>query len=274
MLENVITGILHKPPRILIYGIHGIGKSTLAADAPNPIFIQTEEGANEIEVAKLPTATSHEEVLEQLRALYKEPHEYQTAVIDSADWLEDFIHMELKASYTDKELSYGKDSVRAAEKMSEILTALNHIREKRDMTTILIAHSEIKRFDSPMTEPFDRYQPKLQSRMGSLLQEWADAVLFVIFDTTVAKEEVGFNREVRRGIATGERKIYTEERPAFHAKNRYRMPVQLTMPDVHPFSVIAEHIPYFANREARTAQQRNSSEQEGAGSERKKKATA
>ena len=250
MLEQVLSGVIHKPPRIFIYGIHGIGKSTFAADAPRPIFIQTEEGANEIDVPKLPTCATHEDVLAQLRALYKEPHDYQTVVIDSADWLEDFIHAELKASYSDKELSYGKDSIKAAEKMTQILTALNHVREKRNMTCILVAHSEIKRFDSPMTEPYDRYQPKLQSRMGSLLQEWADVVLFSIFDVVVKKEEVGFNREVRRGISTGERKLFTEERPAFYAKNRYQMPVEMTLLPEHPFAEVAKYIPFYAAKEA------------------------
>ncbi len=33
-----------KPPIILAYGIPGIGKTTFAAAAPNPIFIQCEDG--------------------------------------------------------------------------------------------------------------------------------------------------------------------------------------------------------------------------------------
>lgn len=254
MLEGIIKGVVHTPPRIVIYGVHGIGKSTLAAGAPAPIFIPTEEGANEIDVDKLPTCSSHEDVMNALRALYKEAHDYQTAVIDSADWLEDFIHLELKASYTDKELSYGKDSVRAAEKMNEVLTALNHLRTKRNMACIIVAHSEVKRFDSPLTEPYDRYQPKLQSRFSALVQEWADLVGFATWDVVVQKEEVGFNREARRGISTGVRKLYTEERPAFLAKNRYGMPVELTLPDVSQqregFKVLAQHIPFYPRDEA------------------------
>jgi hypothetical protein len=249
LLKSIIKGPVHLPPRLVLYGVHGIGKSTLGAAAPRPIFIQTEEGANEIDVDKFPTAISTTDVLSQLRSLYREPHEYQTVVIDSADWLEDFIHLELKASYSDKELSFGKDSVKAAEKASEILTALNHLRVKRGMASILIAHSDIKRFDSPMTEPYDRYVPKLQKAFGALLQEWADAVLFATYDVIVKKEEVGFNKEVRRGISTGDRVLFTEERPAFLAKNRYRMPVQLPM----KWEEIEKHIPYYAAHDGATA---------------------
>ena len=244
-LDQVIEGVVHRPPRIVVYGVHGVGKSTLAADAPSPIFIQTEEGADEINVHKLPTVLSHGEVMNQLRMLYRAQHKYQTVVIDSVDWLEDFIHLELKASYSDKELSFGKDSIKAAEKMSDILTALNHLREKRNMACVLISHSEIKRFDSPLSEPYDRYGPKLQSRMGSLLQEWADLVCFCTFDVMTTKKDVGFNREVTRGIGTGARKMFTEERPAFLAKNRYGMPVELDMPEQNPFAEIAKHIPFY-----------------------------
>ena len=241
LLQNMIRGPIHQPPRCVLYGVHGIGKSTLAANFPVPVFIQTEEGANEIDVDKLPTALSHDDVLQQLRALYAEKHDYKTVVVDSADWLEDFIHLELKASYTDKELGFGRDSVKSAEKMSEILTALNHLRIKRDMACVLIAHSEIRRFDSPLSEPYDRYQPKLQARMSSLLQEWADMVLFATYDVVVKKEDVGFNREVRRGISSGDRVLFTEERPGFLAKNRYSLPTELPL----DFNALAAHIPYY-----------------------------
>lgn len=242
LLGTVIKGPLHLPPRTLAYGVHGIGKSTFAASFPSPIFIQTEEGANEIDIDKFPTAASHGDVLAQLRALYVEPHSYRTVVIDSVDWLEDFIHLELKASYSDKELSFGKDQVRTAEKMAEILSALNHLRARRGMSCVLIAHSQIKRFDSPLSEPYDRYMPKLDARMSALLQEWADMTLFLTYDVVVKKEEVGFNKEVRRGISSGARVMFTEERPAFLAKNRYSLPVELPL----SFEKLAEHVPYYA----------------------------
>lgn len=256
-LAGVVKGVVHKPPRIVLYGIHGIGKSTFAADAPKPIFIPTEDGANEIDVPKFEVVTSHGEVLQQLRSLYKGTHDYETVVIDTADWLEDFIQLELKASYSEKELSFGKDSLRAAEKMSEVLTALNHVREKRGMGCILLAHTEIKGFNSPMSEPYDRYQPKLQARMGGLLQEWADLVAFATYDVVVKKEEVGHDKTVRRGISTGDRMLFVEERPAFYAKNRYGMPVEIPFLKENPYAEIAKYIPFYSAQEATRGQQQS-----------------
>ena len=59
--------------------------------------------------------------------------------------------------------------------------------------------------------------------------EWADAVLFANYRTLVKKDEVGFNKQVNRGITTGERLLYTQETPAYLAKNRYNLPASLPL---------------------------------------------
>ena len=54
MLDNIQTGRENKPPRIMIYGSEGVGKSTFGASAPGAIFIQTEDGLGEIDCRKFP----------------------------------------------------------------------------------------------------------------------------------------------------------------------------------------------------------------------------
>ena len=48
LMSRVQRGRTPKPPRLLVYGTEGIGKSTFAAQAPHPIFVQTEDGLDEI----------------------------------------------------------------------------------------------------------------------------------------------------------------------------------------------------------------------------------
>lgn len=84
LLQQVRTGKEAQPPRIMIYGSEGIGKSTFAASAPKPIFIQTEDGLGEIDCAKFPLVGSFDEMMNQLAAIRDEEHEYQTLVIDSS----------------------------------------------------------------------------------------------------------------------------------------------------------------------------------------------
>ncbi|MDD5699552.1 MAG: AAA family ATPase [Victivallaceae bacterium] len=71
LLENIQSGKQPMPPRIEIYGVEGIGKSSCAASAPNPVFLQTEDGLSEIDCRKFPLATSFSDVMEALNALYR-----------------------------------------------------------------------------------------------------------------------------------------------------------------------------------------------------------
>jgi hypothetical protein len=88
MLSKVQSGRIPKPPRVLCYGVEGIGKSTIGSQAPKPIFIQTEDGLDEIDCDRFPLATSLDQVTTALADLEREQHDYETVVIDSLDWLE------------------------------------------------------------------------------------------------------------------------------------------------------------------------------------------
>lgn len=212
------------PPRLMVYGVEGIGKSTFAAGAPDPIFILTEDGLGSLDVEHFPIATSLDNVMDAIGALYAEDHPYKTVVLDSLDWLEAIIHREMEAKHDAKDLAYGKGAMIAAQQWRDVLDGLNALRNEKQMTVILLAHNTIKRFDSPEVEPFDRYQPKLQERSNAVVREWADAVMFANYKTIVKKDDVGFNKTVARGISSGERMLFTTERPAYMAKNRYNLP--------------------------------------------------
>jgi hypothetical protein len=216
-------------PRVLVYGVEGIGKSTFAAGAPSPVFIQTEDGLGSLAVDHFPIAKSVTDVLEAIGTLFADQHSFKSVVIDSLDWLETLIWRDIESSYDAKDLAYGKGAMIAADKWREILDGLTALRNERAMAVVLIAHCEIKRFDSPETEPYDRYQPKLQTRSSALVREWCDAVLFANYKTLIKKDDVGFNKTVSRGITTGERLLFTSERPAYMAKNRYSLPESIAL---------------------------------------------
>lgn len=228
-LSTIRRGRDIRPPRVFLFGVEGIGKTTFAAGAPSPVFLFTEDGAGALDVARFPLIETVDQVREALTTLYNEPHDFATLVLDSVDWLEQIIVREVESKHDAKELAYGKSAVKQAELWSELLGGFNALRADRGMVTILIGHAMIKRFDSPETEPYDRYQPKLQERSSAMLREWCDAVLFANYRTVVKKTDVGFNKEVARGITTGERLIFTAEKPAYLAKNRYSLPDALPL---------------------------------------------
>jgi hypothetical protein len=218
-----------KPPRIMVYGVEGIGKTTFAAGAPKPIFILTEDGLGSIEVDHFPLMDNTDAILDAISTLYNDAHDYETVVIDSLDWLDNIIQREIAEKHSEKDLAYGKGAVIAANLWKNILSGLNALRDDKGMAIVCLAHTTIRRFDSPETDSYDRYQPKLQERSGAVIREWADAVLFANYKTIVKKEDVGFNQTSNRGISTGERLLFTSERPAYIAKNRYSLPDSIPM---------------------------------------------
>lgn len=228
-LASISRNSAMRAPRVLVYGVEGIGKTTFAAGAPDPVFILTEDGLGSLDVAHFPLVQRTEDVFAAIATLYEDKHDFKTVVLDSVDWLDNQVVREIEQKHDAKDLAYGKGAVIAAEKWRDILAGFNALRNDRGLNVVLIAHTTIKRFDSPEVEPYDRYQPKLQERTSSIIREWCDAVFFANYRTIVKKSEVGFNKEVARGISSGERLLYTNERPAYMAKNRYALPDSIPM---------------------------------------------
>jgi hypothetical protein len=228
-----------KPPRIVIYGPHGIGKNTFAGAAPCPVLINLEDGHPSGQaIDAFPRAESFGQVMEAMQALYNEDHDFATLVVDSLDWLEPLVWAETikrnneanpsKQWASIEDAGYGKGYIATLDVWREYLDGINALRNDKGMAVIQTAHAEVKRFDSPETEPFDRYQIKLHKMASALVQEHADMVLFANFKTSVAKADVGM-KKVARGVGAGTRALYTEERPAFLAKNRHNLPPELPL---------------------------------------------
>lgn len=228
-LKSIQKNTALAAPRIMLYGVEGIGKTTFAAGAPDPVFICTEDGLGSLQVDHFPLAKTADDVLEAIGSLVTDDHKFGTIVLDSVDWLDNMIWQDVESKHDAKDLAYGKGAMIVADRWREVLGGLNALRNDKGMVVILLAHCQIKRFDSPEVEPYDRYQPKLQERSNAILREWADAVLFANYKTIVRKDDVGFNKTNNRGISTGERLLYTSERPAYMAKNRYSLPESLPL---------------------------------------------
>lgn len=218
------------PPRLVVYGTDGIGKSTFAADAPSPVFIPTVDGEPLAGLPQFPIVTAFPQIIDALRTLAKGDHTFRTVILDSLDAMERLIHAWValeKGKDNIEEIPYGKGFTFALEHWQTILTALDYLRS-RGMTVICIAHADIKRFDSPETEPYERYQMKLHKSASAIIREWADIVGFANREVLIESTDVGFKKEVNRGKA-GKRLLYLEERPSHHAKNRYSLPAKIDL---------------------------------------------
>jgi len=240
-LASIQKGRAIMPRRVMLYGVHGVGKSTFGAMAEQPIFITTEEGTNDIDCDRFPLATRYADVLASLSGLYTDEHDYQTVVIDSLDWLERLIWSEVCAKRgveTIEDIGYAKGYVFALTQWREVLSGLDALRTERGMQVILIAHAAIEKFANPETDTYDRYSPRLQKLASALIQEWADEVLFATYRVHTKTTKEGFDRKRTQGIGTGERILRTTERPAHLAKNRLNLPDELPL-DYRVFAGLA-----------------------------------
>lgn len=238
LLSQVQRGRLPMPPRLVVYGTEGVGKSTFASQAPSPVFVPTEDGLSEIDCDRFPLATSFDEVLAALTELHSEKHEYQTVALDSLDWLERLIFDALcrqhNVSCIEKvDGGYARGYTHALGYWRQILDALNRLRVDRGMVVICIAHAKVEKFEDPESSAYDRYSPRLNKHASALVCEWSDAVLFATRKFRTQSEDKGFNR--KRTIATalgkdgGERILRCVGGPSCIAKNRYSIAEELPL---------------------------------------------
>lgn len=259
-LANVINTKRSSPPKILIHGTEKVGKSTFfaggwvntingriqLASSPHPIFIQTEQGLNGLSVSAFPLAKSFDEVLEALAALRNEQHDYQTLVIDSADWLEKLIHQHIIEScpangHSIKTMEtahggYGKAYAIAAMYWRRITEELDWLNAEKNMGIGIICHSNVVKFNDPSSEPYDRYEIKLyQGKNGGgardLLCEWADIIGFAQQQVTVNRKKTADGKEVARGtlIRNSLNHLHLVSSAAFVAGNRYNLPEMINL---------------------------------------------
>jgi hypothetical protein len=211
----------------LLYGTDGVGKSTLCSHAPNPVFVGAEKGTEQLDVARFPQTETIQELLDQLRALQTQKHEFDTVVLDSLDWIEPLIWKavcdEAKVESIEQAFGgYGKGYVRALDLWRVLLKELAILN--RTMHVLMIGHAQIKSFQDPdLASAYDRYQLKINDKAAALVREAADAVLFARFETELIRDG-GNGRSKARVRGEGVRIMYTESRPGFDAKNRFNLP--------------------------------------------------
>lgn len=230
--SRIERGIARRPRRVMLYGTHGIGKSTWASAAPSPIFLQTEDGLADIGSDRTPLLQALSEVYDWIQYLIKEEHGYATVVIDTLDWLERLIHADVARENNVENIGkipYFRGYGFAVGKWEYLLKGLDAIRDRRKMGIILLAHADIQKVEPPDADSYNRYSPDIDKRACPMIQEWADEVLFACYKIdTIARDE-GFNRERTRAIGTGDRVVYTREAPTHLAKRRAILPDRLPL---------------------------------------------
>jgi len=234
---EIVSGRIEKAKKVVLYGPEGIGKSSLAGNFPNPVFIDTEGSTTEMEIDRLKRPTSWTMLLQQIDFVKGQVGRFKTLVIDTVDWAEMLCNQHVCSQHNVKgieDFGYGKGYVYATEEFGRFLNKLTEVIEA-GMNVVLTAHSQIVKFEQPdEMGAYDRYQLKLGrgtgSRTAALIKEWADMVLFLNYKTySVATDQSGKKFKAQGG----ERVMYTTHHPAWDAKNRFGLPDELPLDYSH-----------------------------------------
>jgi len=226
MALKIIRGVEPAAVRATLYGTEGIGKTTLAAQFPNPLILDTEEGSKRIDCAKV-KCSDWRSLTAALIELGGNAQGFQTVVIDSIDWAEQLAIEEIKRTegkHPD-DIPYGRGTGMIADKIGSLLRQLNVIAGA-GVNVLLVGHSTVKRCSPPdMEEGYDRFELKLRPKTAAIVKEWCDALLFANYKMRIVEGTDGKNR----GKGGKERKIYAERCAAWDAKNRYGLAAELPM---------------------------------------------
>ena len=231
-LSDIKEKIERKPPRILIHGVAGLGKTTLAASIPGVIFIQTEDGLTGLkdDVPHTGLLKSYDDVMSALHELVNEKHDYKAVALDSLDWLESLIWQKVceneKVDSIDN-IAYGKGYKLAVLLWQKYIDYLTQLRNEKNMVIMQLAHTSIRTFYPPDGESYDRYEIALHKAASAKLQEHSDIVMFGNYDVNLVKSQGKMGKQEKRAVSSGERKLWTQEKPAWLAKNRYGMEEQI-----------------------------------------------
>ncbi len=212
------------------YGIKGIGKSTFAAGAKDVIFLGPEDGTNELDVSRLEGINTYKSIYDGLEWLKKQ--NYKSLAVDTLDWIERIFIKKILGSGNSLAKSNGGYGAGYEALLTEFIKfkdAINILRDKKKMNIILLAHCKVKQFNDPQTsQPYDRYNLKLTETtnvsVGGFIQEWVDDVLFMNYEVATTGEG-----KAARGVSTRTRKMWTEQMPAFDAKNRSSLPFEMPL---------------------------------------------
>ena len=226
-LDSLEHGISTDPPRTLLYAPRGFGKTTWASEAPNPIIVATEKGTGLNDVRRTPLVNSFDEVMAWLRLLYSQEHPYESIVLDTLDGTEELIHDAVRKAHDDGIFAdYGKGFTLSLPYFEKLKAGLNALHNK-GMNIIILAHSQIKRYEAPNTAAYDRFRIDVHEKASKIFEEWVDCILFGNVKVYTTEEKGSFNKKVVKGVTNDEHIIHTTERPAFVAKNRYDLPLEL-----------------------------------------------
>lgn len=237
---NIVKGVQERPQRVCLYGPEGIGKTSLAAKWPKPLYFDLESGTSFLDVDRVAPANWNMLVSDIMQS--QSMSEYQTIVVDTLDAAEKLCTREVcRKNKKDsiEAFGYGKGYTYVMEEFARLLGALDQCIDS-GKNVVVVAHAMMRKFEQPdEAAPYDRWELKLSKKVAPIVKEWCDALLFLNYETTV--EVTGSGKAKARG---GRRIMQVDHHVCWDAKNRWGLTGKVPM----EWDSIAAHIPGATQR--------------------------
>ena len=220
---QVVKGQALTAPKLMLYGLSGVGKSSLAAKLKNPIFLDFEGGLNYLGVDRTAQYTDLEDFYKDLVELYRKAEagkrEYDTVVIDSVDWMVRKV-VEKAAGISKVNLSetlnrsnggYGNGKQVLENHIRTKLLPLLVLLNKMGYGICLVAHADRKDLMDADGVDTERIAPKIDVNTMNVFVEWVDNVFYLkningerylVLEgdsNVLAKNRLGLTGEVKLG---------------------------------------------------------------------------
>jgi len=239
-----------RPVIVTLLGDAGMGKTSLAATFPKPVFIRAEDGMQAIPADSrpdaLPVLSSVDDLWEQLTALIKEDHGYQSVVVDSVTALERMFAQHIIDSDPKKPKSLNQANGGYGAGFQAVATLHQRVRKaagllvEKGIHVVFIAHADTEVVELPDQDPYTRYGLRLHRKSTAPYLDDSDVVGFIKLRTFTTGDG-----ERKKAISDGARLLVTYATAANVSKNRFGITEDLELtPGQNP---LAAHIPSLSN---------------------------
>jgi hypothetical protein len=217
----VIRGKLSVPWFVILYGQPGVGKTTLASLAEDPIFLDLEQGTDLLDVARI--SPQDGDIKGALNELLDE--DFNTLVIDSLTALER-VHTtsfcKEKGWSTVEALDYGRSKKMWRQDFTDFVANISKNFRAMGRNVILIAHSRSREVTDPVTQQsYDKLELDVDKELHQSLISQTDGVFLL-------KQHVFVNDG--KAVGNGTRVLLTTERPQYAAKSRWPLAEEIKNP--------------------------------------------
>jgi hypothetical protein len=229
---EIISGPKKSSWIIMVYGVPGVGKSTLGIFAPSPVFLNLENGLDRIDCQRTPHLQTFDEFIAAIK--WAKDCEYKTIVIDTTSAIEEMLvkqmldevnqgrkppHLVQTINDTDA-FPWGTGGQLLKSKWCFVLELLFKLKSM-GKNIICISHEAIQKTPNPQGDDYDRYTPNLHKKSVDHIISQMDGVFFIHHERIYRTKKGPMGQEIRYMSDTGNRLIQTHEKLTALAKNRF-----------------------------------------------------